>query len=143
MFQSCGEISCRPSSSELANGRLPPEIQYWVAVVMRNACRKDDFRGRVRQCADHRSTCSHKIFCQQIVLLYYPLPSIFLWTMFIQCCAVGGRPSLENQSTKGVGNGGKDFGIVARMLMKMDGDVEEESKGTGGGGSGSRKERRD
>jgi len=63
--------------------------------------------------------------------------------MFIQCCAVGGRPSLENQSTKGVGNGGKDFGIVARMLMKMDGDVEEESKGTGGGGSGSRKERRD
>ena len=89
--QTCSSLAerftCRPSSSELANGsagvevwpRLPPEIWYWAAVVMRNACRKDDFRGGVRQCADHKSTCSHlRSSCQQIILLYHPLPSIVL-----------------------------------------------------------------
>ena len=30
---------------------LPLEIQYWAGVVMRNACRKDDTRGGIRQCA--------------------------------------------------------------------------------------------
>jgi len=60
--QTCSSLAerftCRPSSSELANGsagvevwpRLPPEIHYWVAVIMRNACRKDDFRGGQAVC---------------------------------------------------------------------------------------------
>jgi hypothetical protein len=29
----------------------PPDIQYWAGVIMRNACRKDDHRGGIRQCA--------------------------------------------------------------------------------------------
>ncbi|KAJ2964547.1 hypothetical protein NQZ79_g513 [Umbelopsis isabellina] len=29
----------------------PPAIQYWAGVIMRNACRKDETRGGVRQCA--------------------------------------------------------------------------------------------
>ncbi|CAG8558514.1 9214_t:CDS:2 [Paraglomus occultum] len=29
----------------------PPDIQYWAGVIMRNACRKDDNRGGIRQCA--------------------------------------------------------------------------------------------
>ncbi|KAF6746909.1 hypothetical protein DFP72DRAFT_759905, partial [Ephemerocybe angulata] len=31
---------------------LPPEIQYWAGVIMRNACRKDETRGGIRQCAN-------------------------------------------------------------------------------------------
>lgn len=31
---------------------LPTEIQYWAGVIMRNACRKDDSRGGIRQCAN-------------------------------------------------------------------------------------------
>jgi hypothetical protein len=45
----------KPSSTEtdLPNPppRLPSEIQYWAGVIMRNACRKDDSRGGIRQCA--------------------------------------------------------------------------------------------
>ena len=44
----------RPSSTEtdLANPppKLPPEIQYWVGVIMRNACQKDNNWGGIRQC---------------------------------------------------------------------------------------------
>ncbi|CAG8485226.1 2956_t:CDS:2 [Ambispora gerdemannii] len=29
----------------------PQEIQYWAGVIMRNACRKDESRGGIRQCA--------------------------------------------------------------------------------------------
>lgn len=32
--------------------RLAPDIQYWAGVVMRNACRKDESRGGIRQCAN-------------------------------------------------------------------------------------------
>lgn len=32
--------------------KIPPEIQYWAGVIMRNACRKDDARGGIRQCAN-------------------------------------------------------------------------------------------
>jgi len=67
VFSLVERFTFKPSSSELANGnagvgampRLPPEIQYWAGVVMRNACRKDDLRGGVRQCANSKSTCSH------------------------------------------------------------------------------------
>lgn len=32
--------------------RLAHDIQYWAGVVMRNACRKDESRGGIRQCAN-------------------------------------------------------------------------------------------
>ncbi|KAF8319203.1 hypothetical protein F5887DRAFT_1033796, partial [Amanita rubescens] len=45
-----------PSSNEadLLNPppRLPAEIQYWAGIIMRNARRKDDSRGGIRQCAN-------------------------------------------------------------------------------------------
>ncbi|EFP87663.2 uncharacterized protein PGTG_13449 [Puccinia graminis f. sp. tritici CRL 75-36-700-3] len=31
---------------------IPGEIQYWAGVIMRNACRKDETRGGIRQCAN-------------------------------------------------------------------------------------------
>ncbi|KAG0146794.1 hypothetical protein CROQUDRAFT_670962 [Cronartium quercuum f. sp. fusiforme G11] len=31
---------------------IPSEIQYWAGVIMRNACRKDEERGGIRQCAN-------------------------------------------------------------------------------------------
>lgn len=32
--------------------RVAPEIQYWAGVIMRNACRKDENQGGIRQCAN-------------------------------------------------------------------------------------------
>ncbi|KAJ7637017.1 hypothetical protein FB45DRAFT_742651 [Roridomyces roridus] len=55
VFSLVERFTFRPSSSEtdLPNPppRLPQEIQYWAGVIMRNACRKDDSRGGIRQCA--------------------------------------------------------------------------------------------
>ena len=59
VFSLVERFTFRPSSSEsdLPNPppRLPPEIQYWAGVIMRNACRKDDSRGGIRQCANSES----------------------------------------------------------------------------------------
>lgn len=59
VFSLVERFTFRPSSSEcdLPNPppKLPPEIQYWAGVIMRNACRKDDSRGGIRQCANSRS----------------------------------------------------------------------------------------
>ncbi|KAG6332967.1 hypothetical protein ID866_6120 [Astraeus odoratus] len=56
VFSLVERFTFRPSSSEndLPNPppKLPPEIQYWAGVIMRNACRKDDNRGGIRQCAN-------------------------------------------------------------------------------------------
>ncbi|KAJ7512589.1 hypothetical protein B0H11DRAFT_1699323, partial [Mycena galericulata] len=56
VFSLVERFTFRPSSSEtdLPNPppRLPQEIQYWAGVIMRNACRKDDSRGGIRQCAN-------------------------------------------------------------------------------------------
>lgn len=43
-----------PEESELPSPPpfLPPEIQYWAGVIMRNACRKDESQGGIRQCAN-------------------------------------------------------------------------------------------
>ena len=38
---------------------MPQEIQYWAGVIMRNACRKDDSRGGIRQCANSECALSH------------------------------------------------------------------------------------
>lgn len=40
------------SVSATAHSKLAPEIQYWAGVIMRNACRKDEGRGGIRQCAN-------------------------------------------------------------------------------------------
>jgi hypothetical protein len=56
VFSLVERFTFKPSSTEteLPNPppRLPPEIQYWAGVIMRNACRKDDGRGGIRQCAN-------------------------------------------------------------------------------------------
>ncbi|KAG6828022.1 hypothetical protein H0H87_003059 [Tephrocybe sp. NHM501043] len=52
VFSLVERFTFKPSSSETAlpnpPPRLPPEIQYWAGVVMRNACRKDEGRGGIR-----------------------------------------------------------------------------------------------
>ncbi|EKM57840.1 uncharacterized protein PHACADRAFT_251713 [Phanerochaete carnosa HHB-10118-sp] len=56
VFSLVERFTYRPSSSELEGPNppptLPPEIQYWAGVIMRNACRKDDQQGGIRQCAN-------------------------------------------------------------------------------------------
>jgi hypothetical protein len=56
VFSLVERFTFRPSSHEydLPNPppTLPQEIQYWAGVIMRNACRKDDSRGGIRQCAN-------------------------------------------------------------------------------------------
>ncbi|KAF7424926.1 hypothetical protein PC9H_010237 [Pleurotus ostreatus] len=56
VFSLVERFTFRPSASEsdLPNAppKLPQEIQYWAGVIMRNACRKDESRGGIRQCAN-------------------------------------------------------------------------------------------
>ncbi|KAF8596817.1 hypothetical protein BDV93DRAFT_479918 [Ceratobasidium sp. AG-I] len=52
VFSLVERFTFRPSPSETTLPRLPQEIQYWAGVIMRNACRKDDQRGGIRQCAN-------------------------------------------------------------------------------------------
>ncbi|KIY69294.1 hypothetical protein CYLTODRAFT_372850 [Cylindrobasidium torrendii FP15055 ss-10] len=52
VFSLVERFTFRPSSSETEVPRLPSEIQYWAGVIMRNACRKDESRGGIRQCAN-------------------------------------------------------------------------------------------
>lgn len=56
VFSLVERFTYRPSSSEMESTNPPPtlpgEIQYWAGVIMRNACRKDDQRGGIRQCAN-------------------------------------------------------------------------------------------
>jgi hypothetical protein len=56
VFSLVERFTFRPSSHEYdlpsPPPTLPPEIQYWAGVIMRNACRKDDSRGGIRQCAN-------------------------------------------------------------------------------------------
>lgn len=57
VFSLVERFTYKPSSTDTGDAinsppRLPPEIQYWAGVIMRNACRKDDSRGGIRQCAN-------------------------------------------------------------------------------------------
>ncbi|EPQ50242.1 hypothetical protein GLOTRDRAFT_141598 [Gloeophyllum trabeum ATCC 11539] len=56
VFSLVERFTFRPSSSEADMPNAPPplphEIQYWAGAIMRNACRKDDSRGGIRQCAN-------------------------------------------------------------------------------------------
>lgn len=38
--------------ASMGESRIAPEIQYWAGVIMRNACRKDEKQGGIRQCAN-------------------------------------------------------------------------------------------
>ncbi|PCH42702.1 hypothetical protein WOLCODRAFT_132497 [Wolfiporia cocos MD-104 SS10] len=56
VFSLVERFTFRHSTAELESSNpppsLPPEIQYWAGVIMRNACRKDETRGGIRQCAN-------------------------------------------------------------------------------------------
>ncbi len=59
VFSLVERFTYKPSSSDNGDGmnsppKLPPEIQYWAGVIMRNACRKDENRGGIRQCANSK-----------------------------------------------------------------------------------------
>lgn len=55
VFSLVERFTFRPSSTEVDSApRLPQEIQYWAGVIMRNACRKDESRGGIRQCANSK-----------------------------------------------------------------------------------------
>lgn len=51
IFSLVERFTFRPSPSDPHMFKIPPEIQYWAGVIMRNACRKDDAQGGIRQCA--------------------------------------------------------------------------------------------
>ncbi|KAL8280398.1 hypothetical protein RQP46_007046 [Phenoliferia psychrophenolica] len=42
----------RPPASDKFTPRHSNEVQYWAGVIMRNACRKDENQGGIRQCAN-------------------------------------------------------------------------------------------
>lgn len=56
VFALVERFTFRHSSADMEGPNPPPslptEIQYWAGVIMRNACRKDDSRGGIRQCAN-------------------------------------------------------------------------------------------
>ncbi|EJU04581.1 hypothetical protein DACRYDRAFT_98489 [Dacryopinax primogenitus] len=52
VFSLVERFTFRPSPSEPNLPALPKDIQYWAGVIMRNACRKDESRGGIRQCAN-------------------------------------------------------------------------------------------
>lgn len=54
VFSIAEKFTLRSSRSSAAYPapRLTMEIQYWAGVIMRNACRKDESRGGIRQCAN-------------------------------------------------------------------------------------------
>ncbi|WVQ80200.1 hypothetical protein IAT38_002305 [Cryptococcus sp. DSM 104549] len=51
IFSLVQRLTFRPSMSDPGMFKVPNEIQYWAGVIMRNACRKDDAKGGIRQCA--------------------------------------------------------------------------------------------
>jgi hypothetical protein len=69
VFSLVERFTFRPSSTEtdLPNPppKLPPEIQYWAGVIMRNACRKDESRGGIRQCANSAFNFLFYIYCME------------------------------------------------------------------------------
>lgn len=52
IFSLVERFTFRPSPSDPTLFRIPQEIQYWAGVIMRNACRKDEANGGIRQCAN-------------------------------------------------------------------------------------------
>ena len=98
VFSLVERFTFRPSSSEVDSPNPPPtlpqEIQHWAGVIMRNACRKDDSRGGIRQCANSKSR----------TLIYTSNTRRSRRFVHYQCCAGNGRVS-HASSPNGVGAG--------------------------------------
>lgn len=97
VFSLVERFTFRPSSSEseLPNAPppLPADIQYWAGVIMRNACRKDDSRGGIRQCANSQLT-------------FYSFSRRWMTdhALSMQCYVVNGRVSrVSSRSADGAG----------------------------------------
>ncbi|POY75057.1 hypothetical protein BMF94_2033 [Rhodotorula taiwanensis] len=54
VFSLVEAFTFKPASDDPFTPRHSSEVQYWAGVIMRNACRKDDARGGIRQCANMR-----------------------------------------------------------------------------------------
>ncbi|GAA5876268.1 hypothetical protein JCM3774_002342 [Rhodotorula dairenensis] len=54
IFSLVEAFTFKPASDDIFTPRHSSEVQYWAGVIMRNACRKDDARGGIRQCANMR-----------------------------------------------------------------------------------------
>jgi hypothetical protein len=98
VFSLVERFTFRPSSTEtdLPNPppKLPTEIQYWAGVIMRNACRKDESRGGIRQCANSTLTSCHSLSCDGDLIM-------------CQCFVVVGnrtRANLQNADDAGKQN---------------------------------------
>lgn len=52
IFSLVERFTFKPSATDPTTPVLPEEIVYWAGVIMRNACRKDESRGGIRQCAN-------------------------------------------------------------------------------------------
>ncbi|WVF67444.1 hypothetical protein IAT40_002200 [Kwoniella sp. CBS 6097] len=52
IFSLVERFTFRASPSDPLFFKVPGEIRYWAGVIMRNACRKDEARGGIRQCAN-------------------------------------------------------------------------------------------
>lgn len=52
MFSLVERFTFRAAPPDPDMPKIPSDIQYWAGVIMRNACRKDDSRNGIRQCAN-------------------------------------------------------------------------------------------
>jgi len=52
VFSLVERFTFKPAGADPTLRQLPKEIQYWAGVIMRNACRKDEAQGGIRQCAN-------------------------------------------------------------------------------------------
>ncbi|KAJ9127818.1 hypothetical protein QFC24_000102 [Naganishia onofrii] len=52
MFSLVERFTFRAAPPDPDMPKIPADIQYWAGVIMRNACRKDDSRSGIRQCAN-------------------------------------------------------------------------------------------
>jgi hypothetical protein len=64
LFSLVERFTFRPSPTDPHMYRVPNEIQYWAGVIMRNACRKDDARHGIRQCA-HMSCGRWEVYARE------------------------------------------------------------------------------
>ncbi|BGP43852.1 hypothetical protein JCM10449v2_007909 [Rhodotorula kratochvilovae] len=54
IFSLVESFTYRPPADDPFTPRHATEVQYWAGVIMRNACRKDEAQGGIRQCANMR-----------------------------------------------------------------------------------------
>ncbi|WWC63378.1 uncharacterized protein I303_105978 [Kwoniella dejecticola CBS 10117] len=52
VFSLVERFTFRPAPTDPLLFKVPDDIKYWAGVIMRNACRKDEARGGIRQCAN-------------------------------------------------------------------------------------------